>query len=187
MVLLLMSVKGLERRCDTKENAWMGGYKLVFNARGVGTWWEVPYLWPGQKSTAEWTKPSDISAKENAKEKAKEKSSKPRLASREKWAGVSFRVGYLLLNFLLICCYYVRSRPSRRCRTKRLTPAFSCRNSSLLANCWKSPQQTTHLGKQASCDDSRSNSSAPRPRLASRNKSLWFASMKPCPTSYRTT
>jgi hypothetical protein len=107
--MLLMSVKGLERISDAKENVWMRGYKLVFNARGVGISWEVPYLWPGQKSTALWTKPSDTAEKENAMKK----SNRSIVASRGKWVGISFRVGYLLLNYLLICCYYVRSRPSR--------------------------------------------------------------------------
>ncbi|KAF2688439.1 hypothetical protein K458DRAFT_148106 [Lentithecium fluviatile CBS 122367] len=44
---------GLGRNSNSAVNYWTSGYKLVFNARGVGTSWEVPHLWPGQRSTAE--------------------------------------------------------------------------------------------------------------------------------------
>lgn len=104
-VLTYVREKGLERKSDSKGNAWISGYKLVFNARGVGTSWEVPYLWPDQKSTAEWAKPPNTSDKE----RVKSKSNKPKLASRRRWAAISVRGSYLLLNFLLICCYFVCS------------------------------------------------------------------------------
>jgi hypothetical protein len=95
--------KGLVRKSGKNNEALISGYKLLFNARGVGTSWEVPYLWHGPKSTAELANPVD----QDEKRREQKASSKPGLPSRGKWGGVGVRAGYLLLNFLLLCCYYV--------------------------------------------------------------------------------
>jgi hypothetical protein len=58
---------------------WISGYKMLFNARGVGTSWELPDLW---------------------------RASQPRLASKGKWSAIATRAVYLFLRFLAICCYY---------------------------------------------------------------------------------
>ena len=87
------------------KDALLGGYKLVFNARGIGTSWEVPYLWPGVKSTAELRQPTPAT---KDKKKVEATAGKSKLASRGRWRAVLIRAGYLLFNFLLMSCYYVR-------------------------------------------------------------------------------
>lgn len=61
----------------------------------------MPYLWPNQKTT-------ELARLPNEKEKDKEStaSSRPTLPSRGYWSALSIRFGYLVLNFVLICCYY---------------------------------------------------------------------------------
>jgi hypothetical protein len=57
---------------------------MLFNARGVGTSWELPHLWRAKQ---------------------------PRSTSKGKWTGISIRCGYLLLRFVVICCYYTFMDP----------------------------------------------------------------------------
>ncbi|KAF2712586.1 hypothetical protein K504DRAFT_488980 [Pleomassaria siparia CBS 279.74] len=81
---------------------WYRGWKLLFNIRGVGTPWEVPYLWPGLKNT--WLAPT---APGDSDQIARPKAvTRHNLIYKGKWTGIVIRCGYLLLNLFLLACYY---------------------------------------------------------------------------------
>jgi hypothetical protein len=85
---------------------WLGGYKLLFNSRGIGTEWEVPNLWVGHRSTAEITRQPTQHDDKTARPV------KPTLPQRNKCSAVLTRIGYLTLNFTLLCLYYVHNPSS---------------------------------------------------------------------------
>jgi hypothetical protein len=78
-VKLTADTQQKDKQSSKNEGFWISGYKMLFNARGVGTSWELPHLW---------------------------RASQPRLASKGKWSAISIRAVYLLFRFLAICCYY---------------------------------------------------------------------------------
>ncbi|KAL5375751.1 hypothetical protein DPSP01_010983 [Paraphaeosphaeria sporulosa] len=87
------------------------GWKTVFNARGIGTQWEAPYLWPGIKHTSMARKPTSAPDPRNSSPRLL--SAPHNLTARSKWAGIGVRCGYLLLNFLALCLYYEFMEPQR--------------------------------------------------------------------------
>ncbi|KAL6708276.1 hypothetical protein ACN47E_003200 [Coniothyrium glycines] len=99
------------------KNPWLRGYKLLFNGRGIGTDWQMPYLWRNVPDSHSTNGRRDVIAKSSAKAK---------LHSRGRWAGVAVRVAYLLLNFTVFCIYYeildpalwVQLRPSDTTKEK---------------------------------------------------------------------
>jgi hypothetical protein len=106
-----------------RRNPWLSGFKLGANPRGVGTEYEVPYLWHGEKSTAAyWSwRPSskEGGARGTHTETAHREKLQTKMAHTEtqhtqrldlpmrgKWGAISIRLAYLLFNFLVICCWY---------------------------------------------------------------------------------
>ncbi|PVH93046.1 hypothetical protein DM02DRAFT_677091 [Periconia macrospinosa] len=79
------------------------GWKRAYNARGIALVWENPYLWPEQKSTVVFAKPS----KDTLKDKPiKAPVSRHSLATRSKWSSVLIRLCYLLLNSTLLSLFF---------------------------------------------------------------------------------
>ncbi|KAI8935713.1 hypothetical protein NX059_007234 [Plenodomus lindquistii] len=74
---------------DAPRNPWLRGYKLLFNGRGVGTTWEVPYLHRG--SSASTTSPSQASK------------TSPKA---QKTSPITRRLLTLVIYFSLLCTYY---------------------------------------------------------------------------------
>ena len=79
---------------QTSDSPWYRGYKLLFNARGVGTRWELRNLYPTQT-------PSAANEKVKAKELEKTKSVK-----KPYWSAIAIRLFRALLNYLIFCLYY---------------------------------------------------------------------------------
>jgi hypothetical protein len=96
---------------------WLRGYKLLFNSRGVGTSWELPYLFNDLKR---------IELMPNPKTPGRADSKRLKPTSRSKWSGVAHRCGFLVLNYLVLCIYYeyvdlaghVKLRPSDTIQAK---------------------------------------------------------------------
>lgn len=90
---------------DPPDSPWLRGYKLLFNSRGIGTDWELPYLWSDSTSP-----PTGKPIQDQAKDRG----------HPSRWTGIIHRFGYLILNYILLCIYYnyldlagyVRLRPA---------------------------------------------------------------------------
>lgn len=85
------------------DTSWRGGWKRAYNSRRIGLVGENPYLWPEQKTTAVFAKTSDDTYKDKPVQKP---ASRHNLATRSKWSSVLIRLGYLLLNSVLLSLYY---------------------------------------------------------------------------------
>jgi hypothetical protein len=77
---------------------WMRAYKMLFNYRGVGTMWELPLLWYDEN-------PKGGSASATPTEGSKDEHPRMR-RSRSRTSAILVRLGYMLLNFVLLCIYY---------------------------------------------------------------------------------
>lgn len=97
------------RYIDPSWNPWYRGWKTVFNIRGIGTNWELPYLWPGIKHTSLADKPDDGAQAPKAK---KGLTTRHNLTARGKWSGIGVRLGYIALNFLVLAAYYENFDPN---------------------------------------------------------------------------
>lgn len=73
---------------------WMSGYKKLFNPRGVGEVWELPDLWPPKKQT------SGPNGEAKARTSVNEQS---------RSSAVLSHFGHVIVNFTLLCSYYVCS------------------------------------------------------------------------------
>lgn len=81
-------------------NVWYRGYKLLFNLRGIGTDWELPYLYQSQSQTALRKKfDDDFPDIQKAKEDGSGK-------LNDRWIAVRKRLFYILVNYLVLCLYY---------------------------------------------------------------------------------
>ncbi|KAK7187088.1 tat pathway signal sequence [Paraphaeosphaeria sporulosa] len=89
----------------TKEldTSWRAGWKRAYNARGIGLAWENPYLWPEQKSTIVFAKPSSETYKDKPVEAP---ASRHALATRSKWSAVLIHCVYLLINYVAMKLYF---------------------------------------------------------------------------------
>lgn len=76
---------------------WLRGYKLLFNSRGIGTSWELPYLWDSFRHSKPSEKPRTVKPKETKKTTS---------VPWGKWSSIAVRCGYLALNFFILCLYY---------------------------------------------------------------------------------
>ena len=65
--------------------------------------WENPYLWPEQKSTVVFAQPSGDTLKDKPIEAP---ASRHSLATRGKWSTITIRLGYLLLNSILLSLFF---------------------------------------------------------------------------------
>lgn len=84
---------------DASCSPWYRGWKLSFNPRGIGTQWELPYLWPDIKYTSQATKPS-------SSPDDKLLTTRHNLTARGRWTGIAIRCGYWLLNFFFLAACY---------------------------------------------------------------------------------
>jgi hypothetical protein len=66
-------------------------------------YWENPYLWHQQKSTAVFASLSTSTLKDKP---IKAPKTRHNLGSKEKWPVVLIRLCYLLLNFTIMCMYF---------------------------------------------------------------------------------
>jgi hypothetical protein len=69
----------------------------LFNSRGVGATWELPYLWNGSIGSERARLLRHVRTQEVDQVKP---------APRGRWSGVAIRLGYLALNFIILCVYY---------------------------------------------------------------------------------
>ncbi|KAJ4348035.1 uncharacterized protein N0V89_009407 [Didymosphaeria variabile] len=90
-------------KSEELDTSWRAGWKRAYNARGVGLAWENPYLWPEQKSTIVFAKPSEDTYKDKPIEAP---ASRHSLATRGKWSAVAIHCGYLALNYLAMSLYF---------------------------------------------------------------------------------
>lgn len=88
------------QRADGGKNAWMRGYKILFNPRGIGEMWELPHLWPAQAS---------VSCSGYGERKQQQMS--PRSGTKQiKASALLTHLGHVILNFTILCIYYVRTQ-----------------------------------------------------------------------------
>ncbi|KAF2119848.1 hypothetical protein BDV96DRAFT_566193 [Lophiotrema nucula] len=89
---------------EAKRTACYRGYKLLFNFRGIGTDWEVPYL--HRTVTVQQKKYDDPT------QNARKHDQIGRLRTKSRWSAVRRRVFYLLVNYLVLCLYYELLHPA---------------------------------------------------------------------------
>ncbi|KAF1979124.1 hypothetical protein BU23DRAFT_595108 [Bimuria novae-zelandiae CBS 107.79] len=92
-----------KNEAEDRDTSWRRGWKRAYNARGIGMAWENPYLWPEQRSTIVFAKPSTDTFKDKPLEAPASRFS---LATRGKWSAIFIRLGYLLLNSVLLSLYF---------------------------------------------------------------------------------
>jgi len=90
-------------KTEELDTSWRGGWKRTYNPRAVGLAYELPYLWPEQKSSIVFAKPSNDTFKDKPIEAP---ASRHNLGTRGKWSAVLIRVGYLTLNYIVMSLFF---------------------------------------------------------------------------------
>lgn len=101
------------QRTGGGRNPWLREFKILFNPRGIGQTWELPHLWPAQGSVS--------CSKENAIER--ERVSPRSTTKQSKASALLTHLGHVVLNFTILCIYYVRTYLAPYLYTSRPFPS----------------------------------------------------------------